>query len=567
MMGPDGAAHRMPERLRADLEAAHGGTMALYVMDLDGGCLRLLAGDEARVPGAIPTRIGIGPEIPPESYEALAAALRGAVPGCGWAPLALADRALGAVVRVEGDAPGLDVAAADAAVALEIAGGYTDVAHAARRHRHPQAAAEMQQNLLPPRIARVRGGRLAGGVLPGYDVAGDFIDHADNPDGVWLAVADAVGKETAAGALAAVAIGALRASRRSGEGLGEAVRAMSDAVASGGQRPPAFVTAVVAFWQPATGRLRWVTSGHPRPLVLRAGGGLETLGGGVSRPLGIEDGDVAAAEGRLGPGDRLLLYSDGLVEQPDRRTGEPLGLDTLHDVLRASAGETCAQLVRRLQNMVLDASGGRLRDDVSLLAVDADLSSFPARHDVEPGRTTTAQAVPDEGGTTVSTEDRIAERGHIGPEGYSESTTLPSMDRLEGMEVRDADGDKVGRVEDSYTDTGGTYLRYIAVSTGWFGTKHHVIPVDDVFVEEDYLVVPYDKDRLRDAPTFERDENVTRSHEERVYGYYGRPGYWDAIRARQTTPAPTPEIAEAEAEDAVRRGEDPSRVAVKRWGV
>ena len=85
----------------------------------------------------------------------------------------------------------------------------------------------MQQNLLPPRIARVRGGRLAGGVLPGYDVAGDFIDHADNPDGVWLAVADAVGKETAAGALAAVAIGALRASRRSGEGLEEAVRAMS----------------------------------------------------------------------------------------------------------------------------------------------------------------------------------------------------------------------------------------------------------------------------------------------------------------------------------------------------
>ena len=366
------AAHCIPERVRADLAAAHGGTMALYVMDLDGGCLRLLAGDEARVPGEIPTRIGVGPEIPPESYDALAAALRGAVPGCGWAPLALADRALGAVVRVEGGAPGLDVAAADAALALEIAGGYTDVAHAARRHTHPQAAAEMQQNLLPPRIARVNGGRLAGGVLPGYEVAGDFIDHADNPDGVWLAVADAVGKETLAGALAAVAIGALRASRRSGEGLEEAVRAMSDAVASCGQGRPAFVTAVVALWEPATGRLRWMTAGHPRPLVLRAGGEVETLEGGVSRPLGLEDDPGRPAEDRLGPGDRLLLYSDGLVEQPDGRTGEPFGLDALHEALRASARATCAQLVRTLQDTVLDASRERLRDDVSLLALDVD---------------------------------------------------------------------------------------------------------------------------------------------------------------------------------------------------
>jgi hypothetical protein len=167
----------------------------------------------------------------------------------------------------------------------------------------------------------------------------------------------------------------------------------------------------------------------------------------------------------------------------------------------------------------------------------------------------------------VSTENRTARRGHIGPEGYSESTTLPSMDRLEGMEVRDADGDKIGKVEDSYTDPGGTYLRYLAVSTGWFGTKRHMIPIDDVAMEEDYLVVPYDKDHLREAPTFERMDEFTRTHEEGVYGHYGRTGYWDPVRLRQTTPAPTREIAEAEAEDAIRRGEDPSQVAVKRWGV
>ena len=107
----------------------------------------------------------------------------------------------------------------------------------------------------------------------------------------------------------------------------------------------------------------------------------------------------------------------------------------------------------------------------------------------------------------------------------------------------------------------------MAVKTGWFGTKRHMIPIDDVRMEGDHLIVPYDKDHLREGPTFERDEDFTRSHEERVYGHYGRTGYWDAVRARQTTPAPTPEIAEAEVADAIDRGEDPRQVAVKRWGV
>jgi hypothetical protein len=167
----------------------------------------------------------------------------------------------------------------------------------------------------------------------------------------------------------------------------------------------------------------------------------------------------------------------------------------------------------------------------------------------------------------LSTGDRLREQAPIGPEGYPDTTSVPSMDRLEGMEVRDPTGEKIGTVNDSYTDTGGTYLRYVAVSTGWFGTKRHMIPVDEIYVEDDYLVVPYDKDHLREGPTFERDEDFTRGHEERVYGHYGRTGYWDAVRARQTTPAPTPEIAEAEVADAIDRGEDPNQVAVKRWGV
>jgi hypothetical protein len=145
------------------------------------------------------------------------------------------------------------------------------------------------------------------------------------------------------------------------------------------------------------------------------------------------------------------------------------------------------------------------------------------------------------------------------------------MDQLAGMKVRDVDGEKIGTVDDSYTDAQGSYLRYVAVKTGWFGSKRHLIPIDDVHVEgegrDTYLVVPYSKDRLREGPTFERDQSFTRAHEEDVYSHYGRTGYWDAVRARQTAPAPTPDIAEAEVADAIDRGDDPNTVAVKRWGV
>jgi hypothetical protein len=163
------------------------------------------------------------------------------------------------------------------------------------------------------------------------------------------------------------------------------------------------------------------------------------------------------------------------------------------------------------------------------------------------------------------------DRSTIGPEGYSEQTTLPSFEQLEGMEVRDSVGEKVGRVSGLYTDPGAGYARYLAVSTGWGGTKEHVVPIDDVFAEGQgadlYLVLPYGIEALREAPAFEPNNEITRERESGIYGHYGRAGYWDAVRARQTAPAPTPEIAEAEVADAIARGEDPNQVAVKRWGV
>jgi sporulation protein YlmC with PRC-barrel domain len=162
----------------------------------------------------------------------------------------------------------------------------------------------------------------------------------------------------------------------------------------------------------------------------------------------------------------------------------------------------------------------------------------------------------------------------IGPEGYSDTTRLPSLGTLKGMEARDPDGDKVGKVDDVYLDSDAEFVRYLSIKTGWFSGGSHIVPVDDVtYVGEDddaHVVVPYSTEQLKGAPTFSGDEDLTPEREREIYDYYERAGYWDetrdVVRARQTAPAPTERIAEAEVADAISRGNDPRTVRVKRWG-
>lgn len=162
----------------------------------------------------------------------------------------------------------------------------------------------------------------------------------------------------------------------------------------------------------------------------------------------------------------------------------------------------------------------------------------------------------------------------VGPEGYSETTRLPSLSRLLGLTVVNLEDEKVGKVREVFLDAGADHVRYLGISTGWLSRGTHVVPVDDVTYvddgEETYVIVPYSAQALRDAPSLDDDHVLSPEREREIYAHYARVGYWeaarDAVRARQTPPAPTPRIAEAEVADAVARGEDPAGVRVRRWG-
>ena len=184
--------HLIADQLVAETRRAAGVPVALYVVDIDGSRLIRLAGSED-FPDTLDAPPALGPEIVPEGlpgfYERCASACRAASPS----PLWLRGRVLGLLVCVGVPVESLDDIAKQGAAALELANDYTDLIEAARRRKPTTAAAEVQHHLLPPRIARITGAQLAGGLLPTYEVGGDWFDFVENRDGAWLAIADAAG--------------------------------------------------------------------------------------------------------------------------------------------------------------------------------------------------------------------------------------------------------------------------------------------------------------------------------------------------------------------------------------
>jgi serine phosphatase RsbU (regulator of sigma subunit) len=364
------AAHRLPELIVARARELVKEPVALYVVDLDGAYLLRLAGEGVALPDRFGAPLAVGTELPVEAIDAVRELIRQAAPDLDAVPLVVRDRALGVLVTTRGAAAPLEQFATQAAMALEMAAGYTDVVHAARRRKPVNPAAEIQQNLLPPRIATLSGYQVAGGVLPGYEIGGDFFDYADNPDGIWIALGDAAGKGTRAAALSSIAIGALRAARRSGATLPETARLLHDTIAS--YDGDLYLTAVLAVCR-SDGTVGWISAGHPYPLHVGCDGAARELTDGQTNPLGLFPQDLHLTLGhtRLAVGEQLVLYSDGVTERK-LASGARLGPDKLTQLFRDRRPPTPSATVRAIHSMVIDASSEPLHDDATVLAVGRD---------------------------------------------------------------------------------------------------------------------------------------------------------------------------------------------------
>jgi serine phosphatase RsbU (regulator of sigma subunit) len=358
----------LPEQLVAEAQRLAGRPLALYVIDIDGSHLLRIAGPD-RFPDRIEAPLAVGPELDPDGLELLAEQLA-EHPGLEAVPLVLRGRATGLLLSAGRPRQPLFDLARQAAAAVALADRYTDSFARAQRRKHPKAAAEIQQSLLPPRIMRVTGAEVAGNVLPSYEVAGDWFDVVENSDGIWLSVADGLGGSTPATASSAVALGALRASRRSDGSISEALMVMHRALKEmPGLR--AEMSAVIARWDSATHELEVANCGHLPPVLLRRSDRVERLRVAEGRGLGGRSRPTPAQRRtELGPGDRLVIVSDGVVEGGPGKAG--LGLDGLIEAALRSERRTAADTVRQVHTAVLAAAEGELRDDATVLALRVD---------------------------------------------------------------------------------------------------------------------------------------------------------------------------------------------------
>ncbi|ATW49606.1 PP2C family protein-serine/threonine phosphatase [Streptomyces peucetius] len=247
---------------------------------------------------------------------------------------------------------------------------YTDQFFLTRRREPMSVAAEIQWSLLPPLAMSVPQVAVAGILEPAYNVAGDSFDYALNDDILHVAVIDAMGHGLNAATMATVAIGAYRHSRRAGIGLSEMYTFMDRAIAEQ-FGPEHFVTAQMMRLNIATGHLQWVNAGHPAPLLIRRHQVLRQLESPTTFPVGFGGEEPQVSEQTLQRGDRVLCFTDGLIEEHEAGE-EQFGVEQLiHWVNRIErAEEGVRAVVRSLSHTLKEERGGSTSDDATLFLIE-----------------------------------------------------------------------------------------------------------------------------------------------------------------------------------------------------
>jgi phosphoserine phosphatase RsbU/P len=229
-------------------------------------------------------------------------------------------------------------------------------------------AREIQEGLLPKRIPQVRGLEVAGTWQPASVVGGDYFDVlklSDNKIGVCIG--DVVGK----GISAALLMANLQASFRalvSEEVSPSALMGKLNEVISNNIAPDKFVTFCYCTIETTENRLTYASAGHWPPVLFHKSGEAVPLKDGGA-PLGVfPERKYEDAELQLDPGDRLVLYTDGLTEAMNSDEQE-FAERRLVDLCRREISLSAAELLATIKKEVVSFSSGSFRDDFTLVVV------------------------------------------------------------------------------------------------------------------------------------------------------------------------------------------------------
>ncbi|OLR93486.1 PP2C family protein-serine/threonine phosphatase [Actinokineospora bangkokensis] len=239
---------------------------------------------------------------------------------------------------------------------------FTDLYHFGERTTPVNLAAEIQHQLLPSAdCCEAAQFTIAGALVPADQIGGDTYDYALSRDALHLSITDAVGHDVRSALVATLLVAALRGARRAGCTLDEQAAKANQALLE--HVPGATATGQLARVDLTDGHLDLVNAGHYPPLLLRDD---------QVKPLDLRASILfGAAEGTpfevqhvpLHPGDRLVLFTDGMVER------DAAAVD-LADITWRTRALHPREVVRTLTAAVKKACANHLRDDATVACLD-----------------------------------------------------------------------------------------------------------------------------------------------------------------------------------------------------
>jgi GAF domain-containing protein len=285
-------------------------------------------------------------------------------------PLSVQDRVLGALSMAYAesgrhydrrDLTFIESLARRAAVAIDNARLFRDREHMARA---------LQRSLLPRRLPSIPGLELSVRYIPfgeGHDVGGDFYDVFSGLDDSWgLLIGDVCGKGPEAASIVGIARHTVRGLARAHSRPSAILEALNRAILDESPWDRFCTAAYVRLRADDLGGFRATVAlgGHLPPLVLSADGSVREVGVPGSL-LGVLDRpELSDAVIDLGPGDLLLMYTDGL-EEPGRTVA---GFAPVETVLARTAGMSADAVADELLSRFHGSDGMAPRDDVAIVA-------------------------------------------------------------------------------------------------------------------------------------------------------------------------------------------------------
>ena len=229
-------------------------------------------------------------------------------------------------------------------------------------------ARDIQQSMLPAKLP-TEGWLIADGSSEAcQQVGGDYFDVMPlSPDHWGAVLADVSGKGVAAALLTSLIQGAFFATADLDASLADIVARINNYICER-SRSARFATVFYCLLQ-KDGLMRWVSAGHCPTIIARASGGVECLNA-TSFPIGLfPNAEFPQEEARLAPGDKIVLYSDGVSEAEDF-SEKQFGEDRLKEVVARNVQATPHELFRAIRDDInVFTAGAPQRDDLTLLVL------------------------------------------------------------------------------------------------------------------------------------------------------------------------------------------------------